>query len=308
MLALITTGDDDLLRLAEVPDPVPGPTEVLVRVHASSLNRGEVVRAKNAPAGQQVGWDVVGVVERGADRAESPAVGTTVVGLVGNGAWAELAAVPVDYLAAVPVGVTPAQAACVPVAGMTAFRALALGGFPVGKRVLVTGASGGVGHVAVQLARAAQMTVTGLIRTPEGNDSAVAACHHVVGGIHEAQGPYDHILEGVGGEVLTRCLDVVAAHGMVVSYASTLMDPAMLGPRWFGAHLGASLRSMLIFEELKRTQSASSDLATLCALIAQGVLTPHIPIESDWVQGGQMARDLLSRKVTGKVVLKVGTH
>jgi NADPH2:quinone reductase len=308
MLALITTGDDDLLRLAEVPDPVPGPTEVLVRVQASSLNRGEVVRAKNAPAGQQVGWDVVGVVERGAGRAESPAVGTTVVGLVSNGAWAELAAVAVDYLAPVPAGVAPAQAACVPVAGMTAFRALALGGFPVGKRVLVTGASGGVGHVAVQLARAAQMTVTGLIRTPEGNDSAVAACHHVVRDIHEAQGPYDHILEGVGGEVLTRCLDVVAAHGMVVSYASTLMDPAMLGPRWFGAHLGASLRSMLIFEELKRTQSASSDLATLCALIAQGVLTPHIPVESDWVQGGEMARDLLSRKVTGKLVLKVGTH
>ena len=214
-----------------------------------------------------------------ADRAESPAVGTTVVGLVSNGAWAELAAVPVDYLAPVPAGVTPAQAACVPVAGMTAFRALALGGFPVGKRVLVTGASGGVGHVAVQLARAAQMTVTGLIRTPEGNDFAVAACHHVVRDIHEAQGPYDHILEGVGGEVLTRCLDVVAAHGMVVSYASTLMDPAMLGPRWFGAHLGASLRSMLIFEELKRTQSASSDLTTLCALIAGGVLTPHIPVE-----------------------------
>ena len=137
-----------------------------------SLNRGEVARAKNAPAGQQVGWDVVGVVERGADRAERSAVGTTVVGLVGNGAWAELAAVPVDYLAAVPGGVTPAQAACVPVAGMTAFRALALGGFPVGKRVLVTGASGGVGHVAVQLARAAQMTVTGLIRTPEAQSTS----------------------------------------------------------------------------------------------------------------------------------------
>lgn len=308
MRALITTGDDHLLRMAEVPDPVPGPTEVLVRVQATSLNRGEVVRAKNAPAGQQVGWDVVGTVERAADRADGPAVGTTVVGLVSNGAWAELAAVPVDFLAPVPVGVTPAQAACVPVAGMTAFRALALGGFPVGKRVLVTGASGGVGHVAVQLARAAQMTVTGLIRTPEGNDAAVAACHHVLRDIHDAQGPYDHILEGVGGEVLTRCLDVVAPHGMVVSYASTLMDPAMLGPRWFGAHLGASLRSMLIFEELKRTQSASSDLSTLCALIGEGVLTPHIPVESDWIRGGQLARDLLSRKVTGKVVLSVGTH
>ena len=52
----------------------------------------------------------------------------------------------------------------------------------------------------------------------------------------------------------------------------------------------------------------SSDLATLCALIAQVVLMPHIHVEADWMHGGQMARDLLSRKVTGKVVLKVGTH
>ncbi|MGA8667575.1 MAG: alcohol dehydrogenase, partial [Candidatus Dormiibacterota bacterium] len=82
MRALITTGDNDILRLAEVPDPVAGANEVLVRVQATSLNRGEVVRAKNAPAGQQVGWDVVGVVERPAGSGGGPAAGTTVVGLV----------------------------------------------------------------------------------------------------------------------------------------------------------------------------------------------------------------------------------
>lgn len=305
MRALITTGDDDLLRLAEVPDPVAGANEVVVRVTATSLNRGEVVRAKNAPAGQQVGWDVVGVVERPAEGGGGPAAGTTVVGLVSNGAWAERVAVPVDYLAPVPDGVTAAQVACVPVAGITAFRALALGGFPVGKTVLVTGASGGVGHVAVQLARALHMSVTGLIRNPEASPGAAAACDHIVRDVSELQGPYDHILDGVGGEVLTRCLDVVAPHGTVVSYASTLMDPAMLGPRWFGAHLGATLRSMLIFEELRFTQSAASDLAKLCRLIAAGVLVPHIDVEADWSRGGELAQDLLARRVTGKVVLRI---
>jgi NADPH2:quinone reductase len=305
MRALITTGDDDLLRLAEVPDPVAGANEVVVRVTATSLNRGEVVRAKNAPACQQVGWDVVGVVERPAEGGGGPAAGTTVVGLVSNGAWAERVAVPVDYLAPVPDGVTTAQVACVPVAGITAFRALALGGFPVGKTVLVTGASGGVGHVAVQLARALHMSVTGLIRNPEASPGAAAACDHIVRDVSELQGPYDHILDGVGGEVLTRCLDVVAPHGTVVSYASTLMDPAMLGPRWFGAHLGATLRSMLIFEELRFTQSAASDLAKLCRLIAAGVLVPHIDVEADWSRGGELAQDLLARRVTGKVVLRI---
>ena len=306
MLALTTTGDDDLLRLSEVPDPEPTATEALVRVQATSLNRGEVSRARSAPAGQQVGWDVVGVIERPAERGGGPLAGTTVVGLVNNGAWSELVAVPADFLAAVPGGVTPSQAACMPVAGMTAFRSLALGGFPVGRSVLITGASGGVGHLAVQLARAAQMTVTGLIRSPEANPAAAAACHHVARDIRDAQGPYDHVLDGVGGEVLTRCLEVVAPHGTVVSYASTLMDPAALGPRWFGAHVGATLRAMLLFDELRFTQSAVSDLATLCDLIAAGIVVPHIDVEAGWTRGGELARDLLARKVTGKVVLRIG--
>jgi NADPH:quinone reductase-like Zn-dependent oxidoreductase len=308
MRALTTTGDDDLLRLTDVPDPEPAASEALVRVQATSLNRGEVLRARNAPAGDQVGWDVVGVIEQPAQNGSGPPAGTTVVGLVNNGAWAERVAVPVDYLAAVPEGVTPAQAACLPVAGMTAFRALALGGFPVGNSVLITGASGGVGHLAVQLAHAAQMEVTGLIRTPEASTVAAAACHHVVRDIRDAQGPYNHVLDGVGGEVLTRCVDVVTPHGMVVSYASTLMEPAVLGPRWFGAHVGATLRAMLLFDELRFTQSASSDLARLCALVAAGLLVPHIDVAADWTRGGELARDLLARNVTGKVVLTIGQH
>jgi NADPH:quinone reductase len=306
MLALTTTGDAGLLELTEVPEPEPMATEALVRVSTTSLNRGEIIRTVNAPAGQQPGWDVVGVVERAAARGGGPPVGATVVGLVNGGAWGELAAVPADYLAVIPDGVTSAQAACLPVAGMTAFRALALGGFPVGKRVFITGASGGVGHLAVQLARSAQMEVTGLIRKPEADAGAAAACHHVVRTIAEAEGPYDHILDGVGGEVLTRCLEVVTPHGLVVSYASTLLEPAALGPRWFGAHVGATLRSLLLFDELPHTQSAASDLRALCALIASGVLQTHIDVEADWSQAGALARDLLERRVTGKVVLRIG--
>ena len=305
MLALTTTADDDLVRISQIPDPEPAANEALVRVRATSLNRGEVWRAKNAPAGEQVGWDVVGVVERAAARGGGPVAGTRVVGLATVTAWAELVAVPADYLAPIPDGVTDAQAACLPVAGMTAFRALSLGGFPVGRTVLVTGASGGVGHLAVQLARAAQMTVTGLIRNPDANPEAAAACHHVIRDIAEAKGPFDHVLDGVGGTVLTQCADVVAPHGMVVTYASTLLDPAALGPRWFGAHVGASVRAMLLFDELRYTQSASSDLSKLCALIAGGVLKPTIDVEADWTRGGELARDLLARRVTGKVVLHI---
>jgi NADPH:quinone reductase len=308
MLALTTTGNADLLALTEVPEPEPAATEVVVRMFATSLNRGEIARCANSPAGWRPGWDVVGVVERGAERGGGPPVGSTVVGVVDSGAWAELVAVPVDVLALIPEGVTPAQAACLPVAGITAFRTLALAGFPIGKSVLVTGASGGVGHLAVQLARSAQMTVTGLIRNPEANPVAALACDHVIRDIQEAQGPYDHVLDGVGGAVLTRCLEVVAPRGMVVSYASTLLDPATLGPRWFGGHLGAMLRSFLIFDELRYTQSLAADLGALCALIAGGKLETHIDVQADWSRAGELARDLLERRVTGKVVLNIGSR
>ncbi|HEY6468219.1 MAG TPA: zinc-binding dehydrogenase [Candidatus Dormibacteraeota bacterium] len=308
MLALTTTGDAELLVLTEVPEPEPIATEALIRVSATSLNRGEIIRSAAAPPGQRPGWDVVGVVERAAESGGGPPAGATVVGLMSTGGWGELVAVPAEYLAVIPDGVTPAQAACLPVAGMTAFRALSLGGFPVGKRVLITGASGGVGHLAVQLARSVQMTVTGLIRNPAADAGAAASCHHVIRDIADAEGPYDHVLDGVGGAVLTRCLEVVAPHGLVVSYASTLMDPAALGPRWFGAHLGATLRSLLLFDELPHTQSAASDLAALCTLVASGVLKIHIDVEADWARAGALARDLLERRVTGKVVLRIGTH
>lgn len=308
MLALTTTGNADLLELTEVADPQPAANEALVRVSATSLNRGEIIRSKNAPAGERPGWDLVGVVERAAERGGGPPAGATVVELMNTGAWAERVAVPTDFLAVIPDGVTPEQAVCLPVAGMTAFRTLALGGFPVGKSVLVTGASGGVGHLAVQLARSAQMTVTGLIRNPEADAGAAAACHHVIRDIGEAQGPFAHILDGVGGDVLTRCLDVVAPHGMVVSFASTLLDPSTLGPRWFGAHLGATLRSFLLFDELRYTQSAASDLAALCALVAAGTLNIHIDVTADWSRAGELARDLLDRKVSGKIVLTIGAR
>ena len=132
-------------------------------------------------------------------------------------------------------------------------------------------------------------------------------CHHAIRDIQEADGPYDHILDGVGGAVLTRCLEVVAPHGMVVSYASTLLDPATLGPRWFGAHLGATLRSFLVFDELRHTQSAASDLSALCALVAAG--DAHDPHRRRRRTGAGRAssRAIFSSGASrGKVVLTIG--
>jgi NADPH2:quinone reductase len=162
--ALTTTSEVPYATLTEVVDPAPPPDQALVRVRAFSLNRGEVLRLPNLREGSLVGWDAAGVIERAADDGSGPPVGTRVVGLVDAGAWAQLARIRTSHLAAIPDEVTDAQAATLPTAGMTALRALEFAGLVLGKRVLVTGATGGVGRIAIQVARESGAHVAALVR------------------------------------------------------------------------------------------------------------------------------------------------
>ena len=155
------------LALADVEEPSPTPSEVLVRVAAVSLNRGEVRRAESREPGFRPGWDLAGTVERASADGSGPREGSRVVGFLPSGAWAELVAVPTDSVAALPEGVSFEEASTLPVAGLTALYALEEGGNVLGRSVLVTGASGGAGQFGLQLARAAGARVVGLVRRKE---------------------------------------------------------------------------------------------------------------------------------------------
>jgi NADPH:quinone reductase-like Zn-dependent oxidoreductase len=305
MIALTAVAEPPRIALAEAPDPSPLPNEALVAVEAVSINRGECARLPGLAPGTVTGWDLAGVVEREAADGSGPEAGTRVVGMVNPGAWAALAAVPTDALAALPDQVSFAQAATLPVAGMTALLALRIGGTPIGRRVLVTGASGGVGRFAIQLAALGQATVTALVR-----DAAQAA--HLLGlGAHEVvtelDGEWDVVVEGVGGALLGQAIRHVAPGGTVISFASTTGEETAFPTReLFGRAPGASVRGLLVFPELRRTPGGGTALLTILArLVADGRLDCSIAREASWREAGEQVQALVDRAVSGKIVLHV---
>ncbi|MBN6040918.1 NADP-dependent oxidoreductase [Amycolatopsis sp. 195334CR] len=154
-------GDPDVIRIDEIPRPAPGPGQVLVEVAATSFNPTEValrsgVLRELVPVTLPLtlGWDVAGtVVELGAG-VDAHAIGDRVIGWI-DGAAAEFAVADADALVAAPRSIALADAAALPLAGLTAWQAIEQAGITAGERVLVNGAGGGIGGFTVQLARKA---------------------------------------------------------------------------------------------------------------------------------------------------------
>lgn len=307
MQALVTTGPNGPgLALSDVEPPQPASGEVLVQLTATSLNRGEVRHLNEEEPGTVLGWDVVGTVAEPAADGSGPPTGTHVVGLVGGAGWAEYVAVPTHALAAIPHIVSDAAAAVLPIAGLTAWRALEMGGLLLGSRVLVTGAAGGVGRLAVQLANLSGAHVTAVVGRPERRTGLVQlGASEVVVGIDNATGRYDLILESVGGASLRRASEVLAPEGTLVTYGRSSGEDGAIDPYWFGDHSGASIEGLLVFTEVDRRRLGTAQLDKMLSLIAAGRLDPQVTRTGSWSDPMPLVQALLDRQVDGKAVLTV---
>ncbi len=296
----------DRFVMCEVERPHALPHEALIAVAAISLNRGEIRRAQTAESGWRPGWDLAGTIVTAATDGSGFPAGTRVVGFLPAGAWAELVAVPTHSIAALPDEVDFQTAATLPVAGLTALLALERGGSLLNRSVLITGASGGVGYFACQLAAAAGAIVTAQVRRPELVDFATAAKADrvIVGAGFDRHAPYDLALDSIGGDVLPAVLAQLAPDGTCVIFGTTAGANITFNASGFYGKGGLNLYGFILFHEVKR-QPAAVGLARLVDLVATGVLVPHIDLEASWQEIATVARQLTDRQFRGKAVLRV---
>ncbi len=312
-------GSADVLHLAEIGRPAAGDGEVLLRVHAAGLDRGtwhlmagqpyliRLVSGLRAPKNPVPGLDVAGaVVAVGAD-VTGFAVGEEVFG-IGHGSFAEYARAGPAKLVRKPAGLTFAQAAVVAVSGLTALQGLRdAGRLRPGQHVLITGASGGVGTFAVQIAKALGAQVTGVCSTAKTDLVASIGADHVLDYTRDdfAAGPhrYDLILDIGGNAALSRLRRALTPAGTLV------IAGGEDGGRWTG--MGRQVRALALspFTRQRLTTFVSrqrlADLETLAQLIEAGQLTPVIGKTYPLHQAPDAMRDLLAGHARGKLVIAV---
>ena len=287
------------MAFAEVDEPAPLPHQALIEVSHIALNYAELAFTERWPAGIVLGLETSGRVLRGAANGSGPAPGTRVTGYASGGGWARRRVMETNRMAEIPDGLD--QATALPVAGVTALRALRTLDSVVGRRVLVTGAGGGVGRMAVQLAAHAGADVIALASTAErakGLD-AIGAREVVIG---EAPLPrFDHVLDNVGGATLTRCYAQLPQDGLLVS---------------IGAAGGA--KSTIDFEQARLREAGrivpfnvysegppGADIATILRLAARGAIDAQIGWRGAWDRVADAVDDFKLRRVVGKAVLAV---
>ena len=316
-------GSADVLELTDVPKPQPRRGEVLIRVHAASPNpwdwhymRGMPYISRLAggaglrrPKNTVLGSDVSGEIEAVGAGATRFQPGDDVFGFVGFGAFAEYVAVPEDFLGLKPANLTFALAATVPLAGMTAIQGLRdVGKIRVGQRVLIIGASGGVGSFAVQLAKSFGAVVTGVCSARNVEFVRSLGADHVINytrqDVTRSGKTYDVIFQLAGTTSPAAFRPILTPSGTLV-LSSGDSTGRLIGP--MNRMVKAAALSTFIRQDLRplTTKRSREDLELLRTLIEDGTLAPVIEGTYDLSQTAEAVRHLETGRVRGKLAISV---
>ncbi|MFP4512216.1 MAG: NAD(P)H-quinone oxidoreductase [Acidimicrobiales bacterium] len=324
MRAVVLTehGEPDVLTVAEVADPVPGPDEVLVDVAATALNRADLLQRRGRYPGPPMdheipGMELAGRVAAVGSRARAWAVGDPVMGIVGGGAYAERIAVHERQLMPVPSTVGLTDAAAIPEVFITAWDALVRqGGLTAGRVALVHAGASGVGTAAIQIAKAIGASIIVTASTGKldacrqlGADRAVdytaddfvEAAKDLTGG----RG-VDVVLDVIGGEYLARNLDALTVGGRIIQVgvmgdaSATFPLGALLPKR--ASLIGTVLRSRPVEEKISVTQRFAREMLPL---FESRALAPVIDSRFRLEQIADAHRHMESNANVGKIVVEL---
>jgi NADPH:quinone reductase len=303
MKSFIPDGDGQV-RMTDVDELSPAAGEAVVAVEAYSVNRGETFLLEDPPAGWRPGKDIAGRVARAAADGTGPRAGARVVGHPPSHGWAERVAVPAGALVELPDEVTATTAAALPLAGLTALRLVRAAGPLIGKRLLVTGASGGVGHYVTELAVAAGAEVTAVSASPERGARLAALGATVVTDLDDASGRYDVVMESVGGESLSAARRKARNSGVVLWFGQASRTPATIDFfDWIDGTAGAPI---VAFGYQRPDFADDRDLATLVRLAAAERLHPEIGALLPWERTPEVIDAIRQRRLRGNAVLTLG--
>jgi NADPH:quinone reductase-like Zn-dependent oxidoreductase len=314
-------GGPEVLRLEQIDRPRIGDNEVLVRVHATGVDRGAwhlmaglpyPVRLAGygvrAPKTRVRGREVAGEVEAVGANVSRFHVGEEVYG-VGEGGFAEYATATPDKLAPKPASLTFAQAAAVPISGLTALQAVRDGGqVKPGQKVLVIGASGGVGTFAVQIAKAYGAEVTGVAGPAKLDLVRALGADHIIdytrGDITDGGRRYDVVVDIAGNRTLRHLRRALTRHGTLVIVGGET------GGRWMGGYdrgFRALMLSPFVGQQLRMLTNSENagDLTVLTELIESGAVKPAVDRTYPLQQTPAAIRYMLDGHPRGKLVITV---
>lgn len=310
----------DVLELKDVDMPVIRDDEVLVRVHAASVNAGDVPQVRGTPyiirpvyglrrpKRPFIGMDLAGTVERVGAKVARFSPGDEVFG-GGVGTFAEYAAAPEKRLALKPDSLSFDDAAVLPVAGLTALQGIRdAAGVVEGHKVLINGASGGVGTFAVQIAKALGAEVTAVCSTRNVEQARSIGADHVIDytkdDFTKGVERYDVVFDNAASHSLADTRNVLTDKGILIPNAG-LLDSKWLAsvPRMLGAVLSSGLSR-------KRAKIAAQgwspdDLTALGELIEVGKVTPIIDRTYPLTEAAQAVAYVGEGHARGKVVIAV---
>lgn len=312
-------GGPEVLTLDDWAEPVVGADDVLIGVRAAAVSAGDVFLVRGTPSmvravygvrhprNPVVGRDIAGEVVAVGENVTRFRPGDAVYCESDGGGYAELAAVPEKFVAAMPTTVDFTHAAAVPVSGATALQGMRLGEVGPGRRVLVNGASGGVGGFAVQIAKARGAEVTGVCRGDKSDHVRALGADHVIDHTREdfteTGGHYDLIFDLAANRPLGAVRRALTRRGVLVLSSGT--GGRVFGP--MGRIMRAAVVSPFVSQRLRplaATRSAD-DLAELAGLIDSGAVTPAVDRTYPLDQAREAFARFESGEVRGKLVLVV---